>query len=212
MNSARLWHFETAKKKVLPLILNDTERVLERYPLLAGLAYRDYSTGVDAIADELAVLVGSATTRAGMLRILVRSTYTGEVLHIDVRRSAAVSFLLRQAITAADIKADVDVGGHTPVHMHWVLVQSTISEEWLAQSGLYKLGFDMAEIVIETSPGHFQSYSGLRHTLESLGVSDGITFELYGLPDTWIRRESDTILQKMAENGSFIAKALAAVD
>jgi hypothetical protein len=35
---------------------------------------------------------------------------------------------------------------------------------------------------------------------------------LYPVPDTWIRRESDTILRKMAENGSFIAKALAAVD
>jgi hypothetical protein len=29
---------------------------------------------------------------------------------------------------------------------------------------------------------------------------------------TWIRRESDTILRKMAENGGFIEKALAAVD
>jgi len=30
--------------------------------------------------------------------------------------------------------------------------------------------------------------------------------------NTWIRRESDTILRKMAENRGFIAKAFAAVD
>jgi hypothetical protein len=120
-----------------------------------------------------------------ILLFLLRSTYTGEVLQIDVRRSATVSFLLKQAITAAGVKSDADVGGHAPLRIHWMLVQSSISEWWLLFGGQHNPA-GMAEVVIETSPGKFRSYSGLRHTLESIGVADGVTFELYGFPITFV--------------------------
>jgi len=41
-------------KRVLPLILNSRDKVLDRYPLLAGLVYREFKANADEIAKEIA--------------------------------------------------------------------------------------------------------------------------------------------------------------
>jgi hypothetical protein len=44
------------KRRALPLILDSKEEVLQTYPILSALTYREYSIGIDAIARELAAI------------------------------------------------------------------------------------------------------------------------------------------------------------
>src|SRR6266478_4098905 len=46
-------------KRVLPLILNSKEQILQEYPLLAALAYREFSAGVDVLAQELSTMISN---------------------------------------------------------------------------------------------------------------------------------------------------------
>ena len=45
-------------KRMIPLILNSKDAVLAQYPLLNGLAYREFSMGPRKVAAEIASLVG----------------------------------------------------------------------------------------------------------------------------------------------------------
>src|SRR5262249_29002549 len=46
-------------KRLLPLILNSKKVVLEKYPLIAGLAYREFRDGPQKLAAQIADLVSS---------------------------------------------------------------------------------------------------------------------------------------------------------
>src|SRR5215470_6589130 len=48
---------EPGRKKLLPLILNSKEEVLSALPIIKPLVYREFDTGVNSIADDLAQLV-----------------------------------------------------------------------------------------------------------------------------------------------------------
>ena len=65
-------------KRVLPLILNGKDEILARYPLLAGLAYREFSVGTSILADEISTICGHSP-REGEIHLTVESVHTHEI-------------------------------------------------------------------------------------------------------------------------------------
>ena len=63
----------SGKKRVLPLILNSRKRVLNQYPLLTSLAYREYCEPAERIADEIVGIIRPEEKKSSELRIVVES-------------------------------------------------------------------------------------------------------------------------------------------
>lgn len=77
-------------KRVLPLILNARDRVLRHYPLIAGMAIREFSAGPKIIAEEIAAMVRRKEKPRGAMRVTVESVHTDVQSNLDVTAKNSV--------------------------------------------------------------------------------------------------------------------------
>lgn len=167
------------KKKVLPLILNNKDRIIQQYPLVGGLIYREFSAGVGSIADELATLAESTVVPEGSLHLVIESIHTGRLSNLIVPIRSSVKWLAEHARQGAGLKDTLDSGGFSQFHIRWVLVDSNAEEDWdrLDRNDKRKL-----HAMVKSDVGLRVSHSD-RDRLADLGVYDGIVFHLYAVED-----------------------------
>lgn len=179
MASALAVQNETGQKRVLPLILNSKAVVLNQYPLLASLAYREYRDPPDGLAEEIATLVKEPRTKPGELHVVVESVHTGQLCNIHVSRKVSVLWLSDQAQRGLGVSEFADTGAYQPFKVRWVLVDTRAEKEW---STLPRRQQRRLRAVVQTDHGLEFSQDD-RDRLEDVGIYDGIVFHLYAIED-----------------------------
>jgi hypothetical protein len=179
LNAAFALYTNTGQKKVLPLILNDKKHILEQYPLIAGLVYREYTDGPEKIADELAKLVKKQTIPEGFVHVIVESIHTGQLSNIIASPRASVGWLAKQAKHGIGLKDSLDTGGFQQFPIRWVLVDTSAESVWKTM-GLR--GKQYLRAIVRTSDGIKFSRSD-QDRLEDIGVYNDIIFHLYAVPN-----------------------------
>lgn len=169
----------SGKKRVLPLILSGRDAVLQRYPLIGGLAYREFSAGVTTIADELSKLLQPSARSADELRVSIESAHSGHIINLAALRRASVQWLIEKATSNAGLRSEADVGAFDRVQVKWVLVDVRAESEWQQTNS-----WDQERIVCIVRADHgivvSRDYS---QRLDELGVPDGTIFHLYAIPE-----------------------------
>jgi hypothetical protein len=166
-------------KRVLPLILNSRDEILRRYPLIAGLAYREFAIGPDRLADEVSSLIGSRKRPRGYITVAIESVHTGHISHLAVPGRASVEYLLEKARVGVGLRTKLDTGGFQPYPIRWVLVDAQAGNRWGELSER-----DRCEAVCVVADGdQVRICRSSRHRLGEAGVTDGMVFNLYAVPD-----------------------------
>ncbi len=165
-------------RRVLPLVLNSKHEVLKKYPLIGGLAYREFSVGVDILADEVSKTVGNE--KDTRIRVTVEGVHTGKLCQLKPPRRASVQWLSRMAQSGLDVREALDVGqSGGEFRVRWVLVDVNAESEWraLPRSKQRKL-HALVAAVDGIRPAH-----SARDRLNELGVRNGTVFHLYAIED-----------------------------
>lgn len=179
LNAACTLQINTGQTKVLPLILNNKERIFKHYPLIAGLCCLEYTDGLQKIADELAKLTEKRMVPDGLIHVIVESVHTGRLSNVNVSPRASVRWLAEQAKQGAGLKDSLDTGGFQPLQIRWVLVDANAEAEWKAMDIWDK---QCLWAIVKTNDGIRLSESD-RDRLENIGVYNDIVFHLYPVPD-----------------------------
>jgi len=178
LNAAFTLQTNTGQRKVLPLILNNKERIFEHYPLIAGLLWLEYANQPGKIADELAKLVEKRMVPDGLIHVIVESIHTGQLSNVNVSPRASVKWLAEQAKQGAGLKDSLDTGGFQPLEIRWVLVDVNAEAEW-KEMDIWDKQSLLA--IVKTNDGIRRSES-YWDRLEHIGVYNNIVFHLYPVP------------------------------
>lgn len=181
LNAAFSLQTNVRQKKVLPLILNSKGRILKRYPLIAGLVYRDYADGPQKIADELAKLAKKRVVPDGFVHVMIESIHTGHLSNLVVSPRASVKWLAEQAKHAVGLEDCLDTGG-PKFPIRWVLVDANAETEWdvVLEAVSYRMNRILA--IVKTNDGIKFSSVLDQHRLEDIGVYNDIVFHLHAVP------------------------------
>jgi hypothetical protein len=166
-------------KRALPLILNSKEEVLNHYPLIAGMSYREFTYGPDQLASEIASMVERTTHDADEISITVEGVHTGKVCRLKAPRRASVKWLAKMAQSGMEAQDAFQVGPFGVFHVRWVLVDVEVESKWLEMSRSQQRD---VYALVESDDGPRQA-SDPRERLQTLGVRDGTVFHLYAIED-----------------------------
>jgi hypothetical protein len=177
MESALARQIDTDEERVLPLILNSTEKVLAAYPLLRTLSYRLFDQGIESIAAELAALFGSESAAPGGLHIRIQSAHSGLLCDVVESPNVSVEWLASKGKAALGGEDMADAGVFNLLPIRWILVDVKAENDWreLSESerrdirALIKVGEEVRTATEGTT------------SLGELGVQDGTVFHLYGI-------------------------------
>lgn len=182
-----------SRRRVLPLILDSRKEVLSHYPILAGFAYREFSSGVDSLVEELVAAASPSAKNAALLRVRAESTYTPKECESLVEPRATVKWLSDKLQTGLGVSARAETGAHMPFMVRWVPVDVRAEKHWLEMS---RAGRRRLYAIVMSEGGMRLSYSS-RDRLEDLGVYDGILFHLYSVED----EDYDALPESAAKTG-----------
>lgn len=169
----------SGRKRVLPLILDARDSVLQRYPLIGGLAYREFSQGVTTIADELAALVQPPAQSSDEIRVSIESAHSGHLISLSVLRRASIEWLIDKATSNAGLRTEADVGAFDRVRVRWVLVDVDAEGEWRRMD--YRERERIACLL--RADGRVRTSYDRAQRLDEAGVRDGMVFHLYAIPE-----------------------------
>jgi len=171
----------TGQKQVLPLILNSKELMLNQYPILASLAYKEYKGSAEVVADEIAAVLQLSPHKQKQhgLHITVESVHTGKLCDIQVSPKVSVRWLADKAQQGLGVSDQAETGAYLPFHVKWVLVDVQAEKEWhrLGRREQSRL-FAIVQKGKRAEVSHDDS-----DRLEDLGVQDGTIFHLYAIED-----------------------------
>lgn len=167
------------QKRVLPLILNSKELVLQAYPLLVSLSYKEYPASPDSLADEIAAFVHSAGKASGHINIVIESVHTGKLCNIDVSPRVSLRWLADQAQNGLGVSDRADTGAYEPFRVKWVLVDTKVENEW-SRLPRWKQR-ELSAIVAGPDGPKFCTTDRAR--LDQIEVADGTIFHLYAIED-----------------------------
>jgi hypothetical protein len=179
MSAALSIQNEKGVKRILPLILNSKEEVLERYPLLAGLAYREFATGPMALAAELATFLPHAADDKEKISVVVESVHTGKLCNISTDPRVSVRWLRDRAQAGLGLSEWADTGAYVPFKVRWVLVDVYAEAAWLSLPRTEKRSL---KVMLLSEKGPTLSHSD-SDRLSDLGVKTGTVFHMYAIED-----------------------------
>lgn len=165
--------------KLIPLILNSKEEVLNKYPLIARLSYLEYISGVHQIANKLASMARRSSYPKDSLHVVIESAHSGKLSNLMVSPRASIEWLSEQSRKCMGLKTELDAGGFKPFIVRWVLVDTKAESEWreLNRGEQQKIW-----AYVKTEDGIKISKSE-SDKLEDIGVYDDIIFHLYAIED-----------------------------
>jgi len=170
-------------RRALPLILNAKNAVLAKYPLLARYAYRTWDAGPAGIARELSWLVGSERdmdSDPNVALILIESVHTGKLCRLRAPRAASISWLADKAAAGLELEQHVGFGGHEPLSLRYVLVDSDVEDKWSALSPYEQVRI---HALLRREDGSLGRVDSRRDRIGAAGVRSGTTFHLYAVQD-----------------------------
>src|SRR5262249_33959645 len=169
-------------KRVLPLILNSRDEELANYPLLAGLAYREFAGDADKLAEENAALTRTEpreTATPDEISVTVEGVHTGKLCRLRASKRTTVKWLANKAQAGLEVMQVLPAGPFTEFRIRWVLVDVKAEDEWeaLPRSSKREL-----HALVASEEGVRVARDD-RERLETLQVKDGTVFHLYAIED-----------------------------
>lgn len=165
-------------KRVLPLILNAKEKVLARYPILAGFAYKNYGGTPSAIVDSLEKIVTSPPS--GEYEIVIEAIHRGIQERLIVPERASIQWVMRQLQASLGLRDLADTGGFTQFPIRWVLVQAEAEEEWRQIPRIEK---QRVKAVVLSNEKGLQVATRSSESLRDLGATHRSVFHVYAIED-----------------------------
>ena len=166
-------------KRVLPLILNAKDEVLARYPILAGMAYREYGADPLLLVNEVAQLVKSPKGPDDFVSVVIESAHTGKLCNLSVSPRVSVKWLSQKGQSGLGVSEYANTGGFVQFKLKWVLVDVNARKDWLALSRAEQRRM---RAVVASNDGPRFSYSE-SDKLQDIGVYDGVVFHLHAVED-----------------------------
>lgn len=166
------------KKRLLPLILDSKDEVLDTLPIIGNLFYREFDEGVDVIADSLYRIVKTALPTDPFLHVVIESVHTGKLGSLKVSPRESITSLALKAQNSAGVKEEANFGVAVPFKIRWVLIDAHAEDFWNSLGVEEQL---KVKAVVKSKDGIKCSYVGAEDRLEALGVYDGIIFHLRGI-------------------------------
>jgi hypothetical protein len=166
-------------KRVLPLILNSRDEVLARYPVLAGLIFREFTDGPAKIADELARLLETNEKSSDEISVTVESVHTGKVCHLRVPARASVAYLSKLAQPCLGVTENIPLAALTLPLLRWVLIDVKAEDEWLNLPAEKQIHI---HAMVAAGDDFKIAYKSVDR-LNEIGVADGTVFHLYAIQD-----------------------------
>jgi hypothetical protein len=166
-------------KRVLPLMLDSRDAVLRAYPLIGALAYREFSHGADALADELASLVYPTQRADDEMQVTIESVHSGNVIALAASRRASIAWLIDKATRHAGLRSKADIGAFPSLHVRWVLVDVHAATRWRELPDHVQHG----TACFLATPDGYRTIRDDTKRLEETGISDGMRFHLFALPE-----------------------------
>lgn len=179
MSAALAIQNTSGTKTVLPLILNSKDDVRRHYPLIAALAYREFSDGPDKLAGEISRMVGSKDKKANEIIVTVEGVDTGKLCHLRVPRRASVRWLAAKAQNGLEVEDTFRVGAFAEFHLRWVLVDVKAEHEWL---GMSRRNQRKIHALVASGNTTRKADRG-RTRLDEIDVVDRTIFHLYAIED-----------------------------
>ena len=167
------------KKRALPLILNSKEEILRAYPLLSALACREYDSGVDSLARELATISRGSESPSDLLEVIIESVHTGQLCNLKISPQVSVKWLITKAQAGLNLKEEAQTGAFTAFRVRWVLVDVRAEKEWNQMPRYVKQDL---YAVVRTDGGLKQSRSEYDR-VEELKLCHKMVFHLYAIED-----------------------------
>ena len=180
MNAAFTRRTSDEKRKVLPLILNDKDRILAHYPLIAGLTYREYANP-DTVADELAKLINNSSIPEDHIQVVIESIHTGRLSNIVVSPNASVEWLADRAKRGIGLRDSLDTGGFQRFRIRWVLVDVNAEDAWKAMNL-----WDRKKVyaIVKRDNG-IEIATRSCQRLADIGIYSDVVFHLYAIEDNY---------------------------
>ncbi len=169
----------TGKKRALPLILNSKEEILRTYPILSALTYREYDSGIDTLAQELAVITRESTTSDGLLEVIIESVHTGQLCNLKISPQVSVKWLINKAQAGLGLKEEAHTGAFESFRVRWVLVDVQAEYYWDEMPRYEKQGL---YAIVKTDEGIKYSFSEYDR-VEELRLDHKMVFHLYAIED-----------------------------
>ncbi|TDH27403.1 toll/interleukin-1 receptor domain-containing protein [Segetibacter sp. 3557_3] len=170
---------EDGVKRVLPLILNSKELVLNQYPFLAAFAFKEFIVGPEAIANDLAWLLQHNQAQKKALQVVVESRHTGFLSNLEVSPNASVRWLIDKASASLGVRNEAETGAYMPFRVRWVLVDSEAEEDW---QQMPRAEQRKVHAIFQTDEGTKISTSGYDR-IAALNMKNNRTFHLYAIED-----------------------------
>jgi len=169
-------------RRLLPLILNSREQVLEHYPLLAPLMYKEYTDPPDLIAEDIAKIVRPAEPqdkKDSRLHVIVESVHSGKLCNVYVSPRASIRWLADQAQKGLGVSESADIGAPVAFRVRWFLVDANAERVWRHLSRWEQWP---VHAVVQTAKGP-RVIADDHDRLEAIGVQEGTVFHLYAIED-----------------------------
>lgn len=166
-------------KRVLPLILNEREKVLEQYPILSGSSYRTYDGTPATIATELNKLLHCPSS-SGSYELIIEAVHRGIVERLIVPERASIKWIVRELQQKLGLNDVADTGGFTMFPIRWILVHNEVESEWLKIPRHKK---QRIKAVVRSHERGTQIATEDHLCLKDLGATHRSVFHIYAIED-----------------------------
>ena len=179
MSSVLSLQYSDGVKRVLPLILNSKDDVLRHYPLIAGIAFREFGAEPEKIASEISQITRPKEMAKDEIYVTVESAHTDKFCRLKIPRRASVAWLVKMAQAGMGVPDKFSVSLASEFHIRWVLVDVAVESEWrrmprARQRNLLAL--------IGTDDG-LKTVLSESDRLEDIGVRTDTVFHMYAIED-----------------------------
>lgn len=166
------------KKRVLPLILEGKEDVLNHYPLLSGFAYREYAGDPNLIATEVSKLL--LKHKSENLEVIAQTVHTGRSFRLVVPAGASNLWVTTQFQEQFNLRDEADTGGFARFGIRWVLVDARVKDHW---EKMPRYEQEDVHVIVLTGGKVRASYSKY-DKFSDLNVESDTVFYLYAIQDS----------------------------
>jgi hypothetical protein len=115
-------------KRILPLICDSKDEIVQKYPLLASLAYKEWQNNPSEIANEIKILLNAEKLLPDVFQVVVTSTHTGKVVQMNVNRRASISHLEQLSVNALGVSKELNTSEFTRFWLRYVIVDTNARE------------------------------------------------------------------------------------
>jgi hypothetical protein len=170
------------QSRVLPLILNSRDKVLREYPLIAGIAYREFDAGVAVIADEIAALVKPDLSSGSAFHVVVESIHTGRTVRLSTTEKHSVKWVVSKAVDGLGLRREADTGGFQGFPIRWVLVDVAAEAFWKTMP-VHERDRTCAVVKTKEADNDIAICHDDLTSVGELGLREGAVVHLYAVPD-----------------------------